>query len=73
MWHTLKCAPEILTDTLHKAVESFKCIEKIGIQENQSVYKLEISLDENDIKCKVKLSFNEFHDIIPDKFENCKR
>ena len=33
----------------------------------------EISFDENENRYKVKFSFKEFHDIVPDNFENCKR
>ena len=35
--HTLKCSSEIVTDTLDKTVEKLWGIEKIGIEENQSV------------------------------------
>ena len=41
-------------------VEKVLGSEKIGIEENQSVYKHfcnEISFDENDNKCKIKLPF----------------
>ena len=37
--HTLKCSSEIATDTLDKTVQKFWDIEKIGIDENQSVYQ----------------------------------
>ena len=76
MCNTLKCSSEVVTDTLDKTAEKFWCIEKIRIEENQSVYQHfceEISFDENENGHKVKLLFKEFHDIIPDNFENCKR
>ena len=56
-------------------VEKVLGSEKIGIEENQSVCKHfcnEISFDEKDNKCKIKLPFKELH-IIPHNFENCKR
>lgn len=55
--HTLKLQQ---TQTLDKMVEKVLGSEKIGIEENQSVYKHfcnEISFDENDNKCKIKLPF----------------
>ena len=39
MCHKLKCSSEVVTDTLDKTVEVFWGIEKIWIEENQSVYK----------------------------------
>ena len=74
--HTLKCSSEIVTDTLDETVEKFWGIEKIGIEENKSVYQHfceEISFDQNRNGYKVKLPFKEFQNIIPDNFENCKR
>ena len=76
MCHTLKCSSEIVTDTLDETVEKFWGIEKIGIEENKSVYQHfceEISFDQNRNGYKVKLPFKEFQNIIPDNFENCKR
>ena len=76
VYHTLKCSSWIVTDTLDKTVEKFLDTDKIRIKENQSVYKHfceEISFDENDNRYKFKLPFKEFHDIIHDNFENCKR
>ena len=76
MCHTLKCSSEIVTDTLDITVEKFWGIEKIGIEENQSVYQHlceEISFDQNRNGYKVKLPFKEFQNIIPDNFENCER
>ena len=74
--HTLKWSSEIVTDTLDKTVEKFCGIGKIGIEENQCFYKYfceKISFNENENRYKVKLLFKEFHDIVPDNFENCKR
>ena len=59
----------MMTGILDKTVEKFWGIEKIGIEENQSVYQHfceEISCDENENRYRVKLPFKEFHDIIPD-------
>ena len=59
--HTLKCYLKLQqTQTLDKMVEKVLGSEKIGIEENQSVYKHfcnEISFDENDNKCKIKPPF----------------
>ena len=50
--YKIKCSYKIVTHTLHKTVEKFWGIEKIGIEENRSVYNPlceEISFDENNL------------------------
>ena len=53
--HTLKFLSEMITDAFDKTVENFLGIEKIGIEENQSVHQdfcEQINFDENENRYK---------------------